>query len=94
MAIKKGDTVYIRSGKDRGKSGKVSRVFPKKGLLTVEGVNVQKKHQRTRKSGQKGQILTREMPIRVSAALLFCGACGRGVRTRAGRVCVKCAKTL
>ncbi len=64
--IKKNDNVYIIAGKDKGKSGAVSRVFPKKNLLIVTGVNMIKKHQRPRKSGEKGQIIDKAMPIHIS----------------------------
>mgnify|MGYP001593508061 FL=1 len=54
MKIKKGDTVKIISGKDRGKQGKVLRVFSKSEKILVDGVSLRKKHQRPKKQGQKG----------------------------------------
>jgi len=66
LHVKTGDTVVILSGNDKGKTGKVLEVFPKDGLVLVEGVNIKKKHQRPRKQGQKGQIIDRAMPVRVS----------------------------
>jgi len=66
MNIKKGDTVIIMSGDDKGKTGKVVRAFPADGKILVEGVNVMKKHERTRKEGQKGQVVERAMPIYAS----------------------------
>jgi large subunit ribosomal protein L24 len=66
MHIKKGDTVKILTGKDKGKTAKVLKAFPKLGKVLVEGVNVYKKHERARKEGQKGQIVERAVPIQAS----------------------------
>ena len=66
MKIKKGDSVIIIAGKDKGKKGKVSRSFPKLGRVIVEGANMMKKHQRPRKSNEKGSMIDRAMPLHVS----------------------------
>jgi large subunit ribosomal protein L24 len=66
MKIKKGDTVKILSGDDKGKKGKVLMVFPKLNKVLVEGVNVMKRHERPRKQGSKGQIVDKAMPMNVS----------------------------
>lgn len=66
MKIKKGDKVTIIAGKDKGKSGKVVRAFPKENKVIVEGLNMTKRHQRPRKSGEKGTIKSVEMPMHVS----------------------------
>ena len=66
MKVKKGDTVQIMKGKDRGKSGKIVRSFPKENMVIVEGLNVVKKHQKAKKGGQSGQIIEVAMPINVS----------------------------
>ena len=66
MHIKKGDTVKILTGKDKGKTGKVLKAFPKENKVLVEGVNIYKKHERARKEGQKGQVVERGVPIQVS----------------------------
>jgi large subunit ribosomal protein L24 len=70
MHIKKGDNVVILSGDDKGKTGKVVRAFPAEGKVLVEGVNVMKKHERTKKQGQKGQVVERAMPIHASKAAI------------------------
>ena len=70
MKIKKNDNLMIIAGKDKGKTGAVSRVFPKKDLIIVSGLNLKKKHQRPRKSGEKGQIIDKAMPIHVSNAMV------------------------
>lgn len=64
--IKKGDTVKVLSGDDKGKTGKVVKVFPKKGTAVVEGIRMRKKHQRSRQSEKKGQIIEFATPIRLS----------------------------
>lgn len=66
MHVKTGDLVVVLSGNDKGKTGKVIEAFPKSGLVLVEGVNMKKKHQRPRKQGQKGQIIEKALPLRVS----------------------------
>jgi len=66
MKIKKGDNVKIITGKDKGKNGKVVGVFPKNDKVIVGGINMMKKHQRPRKSGEKGSMNDIEMPMHVS----------------------------
>lgn len=66
LHIKKGDTVKVLSGNDKGKTGKVTEVFPKTGMVVVEGVAMRTKHQRARKSGQKGQIVQKQHAIAAS----------------------------
>lgn len=64
--IKNGDTVVVVTGKDKGKSGKIIQAFPKLNRVVVEGVNVCKKHIRSRRSGEKGQTVEFSMPIHAS----------------------------
>ena len=71
MRIKKNDNIIVIAGKDKGKTGKVLRVFPPKDQVLVEGVNKKKKNQRATKSGQKGQIIEKEFPIHVSNVALL-----------------------
>lgn len=66
MKIKKGDNVIIITGKDKGKTGTVEQVFPKKEMVLVGGVNIVKRHQRSRRDAAKGQILDKAMPIHIS----------------------------
>lgn len=63
MNIKKGDNVKILKGKDRGKTGKVIRVDSQRNLVTVEGLNIFKRHQKPKKAGQKGEIVEFAKPI-------------------------------
>ncbi|MEK7123505.1 MAG: 50S ribosomal protein L24 [Patescibacteria group bacterium] len=78
--IKKGDTILVLSGKDRGKTGKVVKVFPKIGKMLVEGMNMQKKHLRPRKVGVKGEIVQKPAPFFISKAKLICPKCGKAAR--------------
>ncbi len=66
MKIKKGDNIIVITGKDKGKTGSVERVLPKKDLVIVQGVNVVKKHQKSRKGEGKGQMVEKAMPIHIS----------------------------
>lgn len=66
LKIKTGDTVKVIAGKDKGKTGKIVQAFPALNRVVVEGVNICKRHIRTRKQGEKGQILEFSMPIHAS----------------------------
>ena len=70
----------ILAGKDKGKQGKVLRSFPALGRVIVEGMNVQKRHQKARKSGQKGQVLNTSMPVHASNVLPVDPKSGRPTR--------------
>ena len=71
MRIKKGDTVYIRSGASKGKTGRVLAVNPDKNTILVEGVNKKKRHQRPTQRNPKGGIVTKEAPIHMSNVALY-----------------------
>lgn len=73
MKIKKNDNIIIIAGKDKGKTSKVLKAIPKDNLIVAEGVNMKKKHERARKSGSKGQIVEKAMPIHVSNVMLLEG---------------------
>ncbi|MEX2029136.1 MAG: 50S ribosomal protein L24 [Candidatus Paceibacterota bacterium] len=66
MKIRKGDSVIIITGKDKGKKGKIVRVLVRDNKVVVEGTNMGKKHQRPRKSGEKGSVIDVAMPIHAS----------------------------
>ena len=97
MYVKKGDTVEVLSGKDRGKRGTVLRAKPAEGKVVVEGVAMVKKAVRPTQQNQQGGIISQEAAIDVSNVNLVCPKCGK--RTRVGhkkdgknklRVCKKC----
>lgn len=64
--VVKGDLVYIRSGDDRGKTGKILQVLPDSDKVIVEGMNVRKKHMKRTEQQQQGGIVEKEMPIHIS----------------------------
>ena len=66
MHVKKDDKVIVLTGKDKGKTGTVVKSFPKENKIIVSGVNISKVHQKPRKSGEKGQIIDKTMPINAS----------------------------
>ena len=71
MKIRKGDRVRVLSGKDRGKEGEVIAVHPRTNKVTVEGVNVAKRHQKPTRAMQQGGIIDKVMPIDVSNVSLI-----------------------
>ena len=80
MKLKKGDNVIVIAGKDKGKKGKIVRVLVAKNRVVVEGVNTMKKHQRPRKSGEKGQVLDIAMPLNASNVMIVDPKTGKGSR--------------
>lgn len=96
--VKKGDTVYILSGKDKGKKGKILKVFPKDQMVLVEGVNISIKHKKPRSVHQQGGIIKQESPVRSSKVMLVCGRCKSPTKVgkivldngQKARVCKKC----
>lgn len=106
MKIRKNDTVAVIAGKDKGKTGKVLRVFREENKLVVEGVNILTKHVRARSSGEKGQKAYFPAKIHVAKVMLVCAKCGQ--KTRVGyrvsqteqsrskkeRMCKKCTQPI
>jgi len=80
MKIRKNDTVVIITGKDKGKKGKVRKVFPEKNQLMVEGVNMIKRHSRTRGAARQAGIIELEAPVHCSNVMLLCTKCGKPTR--------------
>lgn len=100
MGIKKGDTVIVLSGKDKGKKGKVIEVFAETGKVSVEAVNVAKKHQRATRTFPGG-IIDRVMPLAAAKLMLVCPRCHEPSRTgtkevndKRVRVCKKCSEIM
>jgi len=81
MRIKKNDTVYIRTGSDKGKTGRVLFVIPKKNRVVVEGINMKKRHQRPSQKSPKGGIITIEGPIHISNVAIYNSAQNRPTKT-------------
>ncbi|MCD6451207.1 MAG: 50S ribosomal protein L24 [Acidobacteria bacterium] len=103
VSIKKNDIVLVIQGKDRGKQGKVLRVFPKRERALVEKVNMVKRHTRANpQKNIKGGIVEREAPIHISNLMVICPECGEPTRVghifledgKKVRVCKKCQGVL
>ena len=102
MHVKKGDTVKVLSGKDKGKQGKVLRSVPEKQRVVVEKVNMAKKALRPTQQNPQGGIATVEAPIHVSNVMLVCPKCSTPTRVshkrdengRKVRVCKKCNRDI
>ncbi len=101
MHVKKNDTVLVISGKDKGKTGEVLKVYPKTGKVLVQGVNIVKKHQKATRTQAESAIIEREAAINSSKVMLFCTKCKNATRisnkiledgTKV-RVCKKCGET-
>ncbi len=97
MRIKKGDTVQVLSGNDKGKKGEVLEVMPKDSRIVVKGINVRKKHIKPRKQGEEGGIIPVECAINSSKVNIVCPKCGKTTRVeykiekdKKVRVCKKC----
>ena len=101
MNIKKGDTVVVLSGKDKGKQGKVNAVIPGEGKVVVEGVNMVTCHTKPRRQGEEGGIVKREAAIAACKVQVVCPKCGKGTRVahkiedgKKIRVCKHCGAGL
>lgn len=100
--LHKNDIVTVISGKDRGKSGKILKLVPKKGSALVEKINFVKRHTRPTQKMPQGGILEREAPVRLSKLKLICNKCNEltTVGFKAGgednfvRICKKCKEML
>jgi len=101
MKIKKGDTVLIISGKDKGKKAKILEAFPRQRKISVEGVNIVKKHRKPKSEKEKGQIIEMPKPIDVSNVKFVCPKCSKAVRIgykvvekKKYRICKKCEQEI
>lgn len=97
MKIRKGDNIRVISGKDRGKTAKVLKVFPKESRILVEGLNMRKRHRRPKQQGKKGEIINLPAPMHVSNVMVVCAKCGQVARIgykveedKKFRICKKC----
>ena len=101
MNIKKGDTVVVLSGKDKGKQGKVQRTIPSEAKVVVEGINMVTCHVKARRQGEESTIVQREAALYASKVQVVCPKCGKGTRVahkiegdKKVRVCKKCGAEL
>ncbi len=105
MKIKKGDTVLVKTGRDKNKIGKIISILKQKKKVVVEGLNIIKKHIKPQKQGQKGQIVEISAAIDVSNIMIICSKCKKATRTKIiiskeldkkkkFQVCKKCEKEI
>lgn len=105
LNVKKGDTVMVIAGKDKGKAGEVMKVDPSSGRIVVKGVNEVYKHVKPRKAQEKGGIIRQEGTIDSSNVMVMCPSCQAvtrvkhsfiedGGKTKKIRVCAKCGANL
>lgn len=101
MKIKKGDQIIVTAGKDKGKKGKVEKVFPKNCAVLVSAVNIVKKHEKKRDEKHPGGIIEVVKPISLGKIAVLCPKCGK--QTRLGyrivknlkeRICRKCEQVV
>ncbi|NLD98463.1 MAG: 50S ribosomal protein L24 [Fibrobacter sp.] len=78
--LRKGDNVQVISGEDRGRSGKILKVFPEKNRAIVEGINVVKRHTKPSPKNQQGGIIEKEGSIDISKLMLVCPKSGKPTR--------------
>jgi large subunit ribosomal protein L24 len=102
MKIKKNDTVLVITGKDRGKKGKVRQALPKTNRVIVDGINMMKRHSRTRGQARQAGIIDIEMPFSVSNVMLICNKCDKPTRVgyrvlddgKKARICRNCHENI
>ena len=102
MKIRRNDTVKVLAGKDKGKSGKVLKIFPVKNKAIVEGINYIKKHARKTQENPKGGVIQRESAINISNIAIVCTRCNKPTRIgftelsggEKTRVCKNCKETI
>lgn len=102
IRIRKGDTVMVIAGRERGKTGKVLSLDLAAGKVTVEKLNIIKRHTKPSQKARQGGILEREAPFSLSNVMLYCGNCQKPVRLgiktledgRRMRICRKCQEVL
>lgn len=100
--VKKNDTVVVLSGRDRGKQGKVTQLFPREDMVVVEGVNMRVKHLKTRQRERGGSRVQFAAPLPLSKVSVICPHCGKATRIKVQisaegdrtRACQKCSQSL
>lgn len=102
LKVKKDDLVEVIAGREKGKKGKVLALFPDEGRVTVEKLNMVKRHTRPSAQNKQGGIVEKEGRMAISNVMVVCDKCGKGVRVKRKkledgkrvRVCVKCGEVL
>jgi large subunit ribosomal protein L24 len=101
MKVKKGDNVLITAGKDKGRTGKIMKAFPRELKILVEGINLKKKHVRPKREGEKGQVVEIPAVLDISNIKIICPKCGKATRIGYAldkdvkkRICKKCKQEI
>jgi len=102
VKIKKNDTVLIITGKDRGKKGKVRKSLPKEDKVVIEGLNLIKRHSKTKGQARQAGIIELEAPLHVSKVMLICTKCAKPARVgyrilddgKKARICRACSEVI
>ena len=102
MRIRKGDTVLVIVGKEKGRKGRIDRIIPSKNRVVVEGLNMVIRHMRPRPDVRQAGRVQKESPIHVSNVMLICNKCEEPSRIRVSfledrrkvRVCLRCRETI
>ncbi|KKQ38316.1 MAG: 50S ribosomal protein L24 [Candidatus Roizmanbacteria bacterium GW2011_GWA2_37_7] len=101
MKIKKGDTIQVIAGKDKGRTGKVERAYPKSEKILVENINMYKKHMQKSEKLPKGGVVDVPRPLTISNVMFMCPKCKKPSRigyaikdAKKHRVCKKCNKVV
>jgi len=100
--IKKGDTVMVMTGRERGKTGKVLSMLLEDGKVIVEKLNVIKRHTKPNQKVKQGGIIEREAPLDLANVMFICGNCSKPVRVgikllddgRRVCICMKCQEVI
>lgn len=100
--LKLNDKVEVIAGKDKGRVGKITKVYPQSNKAKVEKINIVKRHMKPNMNNQQGGIIEMEAPIHVSNLMLICSKCAKTVRVKASllddgtkaRVCKKCGEAI
>ncbi|MFZ5634517.1 MAG: 50S ribosomal protein L24 [Bacillota bacterium] len=100
--VRKGDTVLVTTGKDKGKKGKIISVDPEKSRIIIDGVNIVKRHTRPTQKMPQGGIMEKPAPVHSSNVMLFCTKCNSPTRIKKKfledgkkvRICRECGELL
>lgn len=100
--IRKDDQIMVKVGREKGKTGKIARVIPDKGLVVVEKLNVVKRHQKPTQKNKQGGIVEKEAPMSISNVMIICEKCKGPVRVGTKRLadgkrvryCKKCSEVI
>ena len=102
LHVKKGDTVKVLSGKDKGKEGTIIQASPKTGKVVIENINKVKRHTKPSQANPQGGIIVKEAPMSSSKVMLVCPACKKATRIKKtelangkfARACKKCGEVV